>query len=386
MINRDAASKIQELAGKFPVIGLLGPRQSGKTTLAKTLFRGKPYVSFENQDTLLAATSDPRGFLAKYSEGAVFDEIQRAPHLFSYLQGIIDENPSKTGLFLLTGSQNFLLLENITQSLAGRIAFVQLLPFSYHELRTTEWGDSKLDFLLLHGGYPRLYDKDIAALDFYPNYILTYVERDVRQIKNINDLAIFQRFLRVCATRVGQIVNYASIGNDCGIDKKTVVSWLGILETSFIATTLRPFYNNLGKRLLQMPKLYFYDTGLCCSLLEIENEMQLANHPLRGALFENFVLLELLKGRFNRGLRSNFYFWRDRTGNEIDILIDKADGAIPIEIKASATYDKSFLKGINYWKKIQPGITRGFLIYTGEESFQQQETAIINWKELDGIG
>ncbi|HVU97935.1 MAG TPA: ATP-binding protein [Puia sp.] len=385
MIQRDAASKILELAEKFPAIGLLGPRQSGKTTLAKTLFSDKPYVSFENQDTLLAASTDPRAFLSKYSEGAVFDEIQRVPHLFSYLQGIIDERTSKTGLFILTGSQNFLLLENITQSLAGRIAFIHLLPFSYHELRTTEWKDSSLDFLIFHGGYPRLYDKVIEPVDYYPNYILTYVERDVRQIKNINDLGIFQRFLKVCATRVGQIINYASIGNDCGIDQKTVVSWLGILETSFIATTLKPFYNNLGKRLLQMPKLYFYDTGLCCSLLEIENQVQLANHPLRGALFENFVLLELLKQRLNRGLRSNFYFWRDRTGNEIDILLDRATGAVPIEIKASATYNQSFLKGIEYWRKIQPGTTQSFLIYTGETSFPQQETEIINWKELNKI-
>jgi predicted AAA+ superfamily ATPase len=385
MIDRDAAGKIQELAHKFPAIGLMGPRQSGKTTLAKTLFSDKPYVSFENQDTLLAATTDPRAFLAKYSEGAVFDEIQRVPHLFSYLQGLIDEHTSRTGIFILTGSQNFLLLENITQSLAGRIAFIHLLPFSYHELRSTEWKTSTLDFYIFQGGYPRLYDKAIEPVDFYPNYILTYVERDVRQLKNINNLAVFQRFLKVCATRVGQIINYASIGNDCGIDQKTVVSWLGILETSFIAFTLEPFYNNLGKRLLQMPKLYFYDTGLCCSLLEIDNEVQLANHPLRGALFENFVLLELLKHRFNSGLRSSFYFWRDRTGNEIDILFDKAAGAIPIEIKAGATYNNSFLKGIDYWIKIQPGTTQSFLVYTGEASFQQQGTEIINWKELDKI-
>jgi predicted AAA+ superfamily ATPase len=385
MVNRDAAAKIQELADKFPALGLLGPRQSGKTTLAKTLFKNKPYVSFENQDTLLAASTDPRAFLAKYSGGAVFDEIQRVPHLFSYLQGIIDEHTSKTGLFILTGSQNFLLLENITQSLAGRIAFIQLLPFSYRELKTTEWKDNTLDFFMLHGGYPRLYDKAIEPVDYYPNYILTYVERDVRQLKNINNLAVFQRFLKICATRIGQIINYASIGNDCGIDQKTVVSWLGILETSFIAFTLKPYYNNLGKRLLQMPKLYFYDTGLCCSLLEIENEVQLANHPLRGALFENFVLLELLKNRFNRGLRSSFYYWRDRTGNEIDILFDKANGAIPLEIKSGATYNKSFLKGIDYWRKLQPGSKQSFLIYTGDTSIQLQETEIINWKELDKI-
>ena len=385
MISRQAFTKTHELAGKFPVIGLLGPRQSGKTTLAKALFKDKAYVSFENQDILLAATEDPRAFLANYPEGAVFDEIQRVPHLFSYLQGIVDEHVSKTGLFILTGSQNFLLLENITQSLAGRIAFIHLLPFSYHELKTTNWKNNTLDFFMLHGGYPRLYDKSIAPVDYYPIYILTYVERDVRQIKNINNLAVFQRFLKICATRTGQIINYASIGDDCGIDQKTVMSWLGILETSFIAFTLKPFYNNFGKRLLQMPKLYFYDTGLCCSLLEIENETQLANHPLRGSLFENFVLLELLKERFNRGLRSNFYFWRDRTGNEIDVLLDKAAGAVPVEVKAGATYNKSFLKGISYWEKIQPQTQESFLIYTGETSFQQQETKILNWKELDKI-
>jgi predicted AAA+ superfamily ATPase len=382
MVKREAAEKIQELAGKFPAIGLLGPRQSGKTTLAKDLFKDKPYVSFENHDILLAATTDPRGFLANYSNGAVFDEIQKAPHLFSYLQGIIDDNPSKTGLFILTGSQNFLLLENITQSLAGRIAFIHLLPFSYQELITTNWKDNTLDYFILHGGYPRLYDKSIEPVDYYPNYILTYVERDLRQIKNINDLGLFQRFLKICASRTGQIINYTSMGNDCGIDKKTVVSWLGILETSFIAFTLKPFYNNFGKRLLQMPKLYFYDTGLCCSLLEIEYEIQLANHPLRGALFENFVLLELMKQRLNRGQRRNFYFWRDRTGNEVDILLDKATGAIPIEIKASATYNKSFLKGINYWDGLQKTPNQSFLIYTGENSFRQQGTEILNWKEL----
>jgi predicted AAA+ superfamily ATPase len=385
MINRQSSAKIQELANKFPVIGLLGPRQSGKTTLAKVLFKDKAYVSFEDHDILLAATDDPRAFLANYPEGAIFDEIQRVPHLFSYLQGIIDEHTSKTGLFVLTGSQNFLLLENITQSLAGRIAFIYLLPLSHYELKATNWKDNTLDFFMFHGGYPRLYDKSISPVDYYPNYILTYVERDVRQIKNINNLATFQRFLKICASRTGQIINYASIGNDCGIDQKTVLSWLGILEASFITFTLKPFYNNLGKRLLQMPKLYFYDTGLCCSLLEIENEIQLANHPLRGSLFENFILLELLKQRFNKGLRNNFYFWRDRTGNEVDVLLDKATGAIPVEIKAGATYNKSFLKGINYWKKMQPQTQESFLVYTGKASFQQQETKILNWEDSDEI-
>jgi predicted AAA+ superfamily ATPase len=252
-------------------------------------------------------------------------------------------------------------------------------------LTATEWKDASIDYLIFHGGYPRLYDKSIEPVDYYPNYILTYVERDLRQIKNINDLGTFQRFLKICASRTGQIINYASIGNDCGIDQKTVTSWLGILETSFIAFTLKPYFNNFGKRLLQMPKLYFYDTGLSCSLLEIEQEVQLANHPLRGALFENFVLLELLKQRFNKGQRGNFYFWRDRTGNEIDILMDRATGATPIEVKASATYNRSFLKGINYWKKLHPNPGPSFLIYTGNSSYQQEETEVLNWKDLGKI-
>lgn len=385
MIKRIAAKKINELATKFPAIGLLGPRQSGKTTLARELFGHKPYVSFENHDNILAATTDPRGFLSNYEKGAVLDEIQRVPHLFSYLQGIIDDHPDETGLFILTGSQNFLLLEKITQSLAGRIAFINLLPFSQEEIKLSKSRNNSLDQLMLNGCYPRLYDKEIAPEDYYPNYILTYVERDVRQIKNINDLGLFQRFLKVCASRVGQLVNYSSISNDCGIDQKTVIHWISILETSFIAFTLKPFYKNFSKRLIQMPKLYFYDTGLCCSLLEIEKENQLSNHPLRGAMFENFILLELLKTRFNKGLRNNFYFWRDRTGNEIDLLIDTAEGPIPVEIKTSATYHTDFLKGIKYWKKIQPQNNKSYVVYTGTQSIMQQETRLLNWKKIGDI-
>ncbi|WP_028297157.1 ATP-binding protein [Olivibacter sitiensis] len=385
MIARIAADKLKDLARKFPAIGLLGPRQSGKTTLAKALFSDKPYVSFENQDNQLAADTDPNGFLKGFPMGAVFDEIQRVPLLFSYLQGIIDEQPDKTGLFILTGSQNFLLLESITQSLAGRIAFVHLLPFSYPELKHTPFGDGPIDHLLFWGGYPRLYDKGMLPSDYYPNYILTYVERDVRQIKNISNLTLFQRFLKICASRVGQVVNYASIANDCGIDQKTVAVWIGILETSFIAFTLRPYYNNFSKRLIQMPKLYFYDTGLCCSLLEMEEVGHLSNHPLRGSIFENFVVLELLKKRLNSGQRANLYFWRDRTGHEIDVLVDKAGGAMPIEIKASQTYNKDFLKGISYWKGIQPASTASFVIYTGSGGLIQHDTQVLNWRQIDDI-
>jgi predicted AAA+ superfamily ATPase len=384
MIIRAASTKIKYLAKKFPAVGLLGPRQSGKTTLAKELFPNKPYISFENHDNVLLASKDPRAFLSLYKTGAIFDEIQRVPQLLSYIQGVIDEQPNKVGLFIITGSQNLLLLESISQTLAGRIAFVHLLPFSYKELSSSKYGAISLNKLILNGGYPRLYDKKIKPVDYYPNYLLTYVERDVRQIKNITNLAMFQRFLKVCATRVGQEVNYTSIGNDTGVDQKTILSWFGILEASFIAFRLQPFYNNLGKRLTQMPKLYFYDTGLCSSLLELESESHVNTHPLRGALFENLIILELLKARFNNGQRSNLFYWRDRTGNEIDVLMDQSSQVVPIEIKTATTFTNDFLKGIKYWKKINPDVKNSYVVFTGQSS-SIDLTDILNWKEIDKI-
>ena len=384
MIQRGAANKIKQLARKFPAVGLLGPRQSGKTTLAKELFPKKPYISFENQDNVLLATKDPRAFLGQYKNGAIFDEIQRVPQLLSYMQGVIDAQPNKVGLFIITGSQNLLLLESISQTLAGRIAFIHLLPFSFTELEGSKYGKQSLNKLILNGGYPRLYDKKINPVDYYPNYLLTYVERDVRQIKNISSLALFQRFLKVCASRVGQEVNYTSIGNDTGVDQKTIMSWFGILEASFIAFRLQPFYKNLGKRLTQMPKLYFYDTGLCCSLLELETESHVNTHPLRGALFENLIILELLKARYNNGQRGNLFYWRDRTGNEIDVLIDQSSQVIPVEIKTASTFNTDYVKGINYWKKVNPDTKKAFVIYTGKSAFLDS-SQILNWKDLGVI-
>ena len=384
MIQRTASAKIKYLAKKFPAVGLLGPRQSGKTTLAKELFPKKPYISFENQDNILLATQDPRAFLSKYKSGAIFDEIQRVPHLLSYMQGVIDAQPNKVGLFIITGSQNLLLLDSVSQTLAGRIAFIHLLPFSYKEIEASIFATPSLNKLMLNGGYPRIYDKKIMPVDYYPNYILTYVERDVRQIKNITNLAMFQRFLKVCASRVGQEVNYSSIGNDVGVDQKTIMSWFGILEASFIAFRLQPYFNNLGKRLTQMPKLYFYDTGLCCSLLEIENESHVNTHPLRGALFENLIVLELLKARFNNGQRSNLFYWRDRTGNEIDVLLDQSSQVVPIEIKTAATFTTDFVKGINYWKKIKPQVKDAYVVYTGKSN-TFDSIQLIPWKEIESI-
>jgi uncharacterized protein len=380
MISRKASLKIKQLARKFPAIGLLGPRQSGKTTLAKLTFPKKPYISFENQDNVLLATRDPRAFLQEYRDGAIFDEVQRVPILLSYLQGAIDASPNKTGLFILTGSYNLMLLENVSQTLAGRIALINLLPLSFAELKETPFVKQSLTQFIFRGGYPRLYDKKIFPTDFYPSYLQTYVERDVRQIKNIANLGLFQRFVKICATRAGQVINYASISSDCGIDQKTVLNWLGILEASFICFRLQPFYNNMGKRLLQMPKLYFYDLGVCCSLLEIDSESHLTKHPLYGALFENMVILELLKTRLNNGQRSNLYYWRDRTGNEIDLLLDQSNEVVPIEIKSSSTFHNEFLKGIRYWKKIKP-TKPSYMVYTGQ-TVKGGETQLLNWKDL----
>jgi predicted AAA+ superfamily ATPase len=268
--------------------------------------------------------------------------------------------------------------------LAGRIAFIHLLPFSFEELETSKYAKQSLNKLLLNGGYPRLYDRKINPTDYYPNYLLTYVERDVRQIKNIANLGLFQRFLKICATRVGQEVNYTSISNDTGVDQKTIISWFGILEASFIAFRLHPFYNNLGKRLTQMPKLYFYDTGLCCSLLELESESHVNTHPLRGSLFENLIILELLKKRFNNGQRTNLFFWRDRTGNEIDVLIEQSSQVIPIEIKTATTFNSDYIKGINYWKKIKSTTKNAYVIYTGKSS-AIDNIDILNWKEINNI-
>ena len=283
-------------------------------------------------------------------------------------------------MFILTGSYNLLLLESVSQTLSGRIALIHLLPFSYSELKETTFVKQTLQQFIFRGGYPRLYGRKISPTDFYPSYLQTYVERDVRQVKNIANLGLFQRFVKICATRAGQIINYASISSDCGIDQKTVLNWLEILEASFIVFRLQPFYNNLGKRLLQMPKLYFYDTGLCCSLLEIETEEHLNKHPLYGALFENLVILELLKARLNNGQRSNLYYWRDRTGNEIDLLLDRSDEVVPIEIKSSSTFHNEFLKGIKYWKKIKP-TKPSYLIYSGQ-TIKGGEAQLLNWKDL----
>ncbi len=363
MIQRTAESELRSLAAHYKAVAVVGPRQSGKTTLVKFVFADKPYVNLENPDIRSFAAEDPRGFLSNYPEGAILDEAQRVPSLFSYLQQILDES-SSNGLFIITGSNNFLLQENISQSLAGRIAYLYLLPLSIEEINGF---DLKADALLFRGGYPAIYNQDIDVTKWYKNYISTYVERDVRLIKNITDLATFERFLKLCAGRIGQLLNMSSLAIETGVDVKTISSWICVLETSFIAFRLQPYHENFNKRVVKMPKLYFYDTGLAIALLGFENERHLETHPFRGNFFENLIIVEFLKRRFNAGNPGNLFFWRDNVGNEIDLLLADGNSIIPVEIKSGQTITNDYFKGILYWNKMTQ-TQGGYVVYGGSSS------------------
>jgi predicted AAA+ superfamily ATPase len=381
MINRIASDKILQYARQFRSVAIIGPRQSGKTTLARSCFPQKPYVSLENPSSRQFATEDPIGFLQNYPDGAVFDEIQRVPQLLSYLQQNLDED-QRRGKFILTGSNNFLLLKQITQTLAGRVAYLDLLPFSVEELQTLEGALTRLDQLLLKGGYPPIQAEHIPPEDWFPAYIRTYVERDVRQIKNIENLAAFEKMLALCAGRIGQMVNYSNLSIEIGVDQKTVKSWLVLLQASYIIFLLPPYFKNFNKRIVKTPKLYFYDTGLAAHLLQIFNSTDLSVHPYRGALFENFIITELLKNRFNKGKRTNLYFWRDSSGHEIDVIIDEGIKLHPVEIKSGRTITSSYFKGLNFWEQLT-GEREGIVFYGGEES-QQRSTGknVLSWREI----
>lgn len=366
MIVRTATEEVKLLARQFKAIAIVGPRQSGKTTLARTVFPDKKYVSLENLDHRLFATEDTRGFLAQYAEGAIFDEAQRVPQLFSYLQQVLDEDSEK-GKFILTGSNNFLLQENISQSLAGRIGYLYLLPFSTEEIMKITSQRQSIEEAIYKGGYPPIYDNQISPDRWLPNYIRTYVERDVRQIKNVSNLGAFERFVKLCAGRIGQLLNVTNLANETGVDAKTITSWLSVLESSFIVYLLKPHHQNFNKRLVKMPKLYFYDTGLASSLLGIHNAEQLKMHSALGNLFENHVINDMLKTRYNKNEQMNLYFWRDNTGNEMDVVIDKAGLLYPVEIKSGKTITPEFFKNFKFWEKIT-GTEGGTVIYGGEQT------------------
>jgi len=381
MINREIASIIIKLRRQFPVITLTGPRQSGKTTLLRSIYTDLPYVSLEDIDIRKNAINDPRGFLTNFLHGAVLDEVQRAPEIFSYLQGIVDSN--KDIHFVLSGSQNFLLLQNITQSLAGRAAILKLLPFSISELHVAKKVFENYEEIIFKGLYPGLYDRDIEPNYFYPSYISTYIERDVRQIKNIENLNSFSNFLRLCAGRTGQIINLNSLAVDAGISPNTAKSWLSILEASYIIYYLQPYYKNFNKIITKSPKLYFYDTGLACSLLGIDSVEQVKTYHLKGALFENMIITELVKNRLHRGENPRFFFWQNKTKQEIDLIIDKNDIPIPYEIKSGMTMNDSFFTNLNYWKKIAGEKSDNLnIIYGGETNLKTSNGNFISWRSL----
>ncbi len=384
MIPRAAQKALRQLAAGFPVVSVTGPRQSGKTVLVKATFPRKPYVSLEDPDTLELVEADPRGFLQRYRSGLVIDEAQRSPRLFSYLQTAVDASQG-TGRFVLTGSQQFGLLAGISQSLAGRVGILQLLPFSIGELKAADITVPDLDHLLFRGLYPALYDRKLTPAHWYASYIMTYVERDLRQIVNVRELATFQRFLRMCAARVGQLLNLSSLAADCGITHNTARSWLSVLEASYLVFLLQPHFRNFGKRLVKTPKLYFHDPGLAAWLLNIQDPRHLAIHPQRGGIFECLVVSEVMKARFNRALPSNLYFWRNNSGDEVDLIIDRGEELVPVEIKSGQTLTPDFFRGLDRWRSISSSTSEGYLVYGGRESLQRQDTRIVSWRELDAV-
>lgn len=382
MIERELLSVIKNRAKKYPIVTLTGPRQSGKTTLVKKAFPQKPYVNLEIPETRKLATSDPKHFLSQYPKGAIIDEIQRVPDLTSYLQAIVDEK-RKNNLFVLTGSQNFRLIESVSQSLAGRTALLELCPFSLSEIKE-KIKKLSLDQILLKGFYPRIYDQKIEPAVYLRDYFRTYVERDVRLIENIRNLSLFEKFVRLCAGRVGQIINRSNLANEVGVSSTTIEEWLSLLKASYIIFLLPPHFRNYNKRIIKSPKLYFYDVGLASYLLEIESARQLAHDPRRGALFENLVISEVLKYQLNRGNEIRFGYFRDSTGNEIDLIIRVQGELIAWEIKSAATYSSDFMKGLDYFKKIaKDPIQKTQIIYGGNQEHTVGSHQIISYKKMN---
>jgi predicted AAA+ superfamily ATPase len=379
-IYRDITSLLEVFANSFRSVLIVGPRQSGKTTLAKFTFPDKPYVSLENPDERELAFQDPRAFLNRYPNGAILDEVQRAPLLLNYLQEILD-NTEDDGLFVLTGSNNILLQDHITQTLAGRIGVLDLLPLSYNEIHKQVPTSDIMD-LIVHGFYPEVIAKKRNPSVWYASYIRTYVERDVRQIKQIEDGLLFQKFLRLCAGRIGQQLNVAALSNACGINVRTTQSWISILESTYIVRLLQPFHENYNKRIVKSPKLYFCDTGLACALLNIKttNELQLSH--FRGALVENFIIMEFLKNSLNFQSGEHFFYWRDNNGVEIDLIKQNAAEMLPIEIKSAQTYTKDFSSNLKKFMSYS-NLDKGLVIYDGDQSFEGSDGVnVSNWRNI----
>lgn len=384
LFKRQIESELQQLATHYPVVTVIGPRQSGKTTLVQHTFPDKPYCNLEYPDQRALAEADPRSFLDKFPQGGILDEIQRVPKLLSYIQTIVDQADQK-GMFILTKSHQLELHQAISQSLAGRSALLTLLPLSLYELgySGTEFS---LDEIMIKGGYPRIYKDGLDPTKAYRNYFQTYVERDLRLLINIKDLTQFERFIKICAGRVGQIVNLEEIGGEVGISSHTVKEWISILEASFILFRLQPYFENFGKRMIKSPKLFFTDVGFATYLLGIENETQLSRDPLRGHLFENLIILELFKWRLNHGLDPQLYYYRDVQKNEVDLILKKGNNLIPIEIKSSKTFHPEFLKRLLYFQELAgERASKGYLIYAGEQQQQIHSIELLNYKQATSV-
>jgi len=396
MIARTLGSKLKEAARQLPIVTLTGPRQSGKTTLVRAIFNDYRYLSLELPDQREFALSDPRGFLEQFDGPVILDEVQRAPDLFSYIQVLVDQNREWTGRFILTGSQNFLLLQSISQSLAGRCAVLHLLPFSLAELegrtsiapaaiaqrtvREPRKTKRTLFATLFTGFYPRIHDRRLEPSDWLAGYYQTYLERDVRNVLNVGDLESFGRFVRLCAGRCGRLLNLSGLASDCGISHSTARRWLSVLEASFIVTQLRPHYRNFGKRMIKSPKLYFLDSGLLCYLLRIHSPEELFHRAERGAIFESFVVSELYKSYLHGGEQPRLFFWRDSAGHELDIVIDRGDALIPVEIKSGQTFSPDFMDDLMYWRTLTGDEKApGAVIYGGEDSFVREGVVVRPW-------
>lgn len=385
-VHRQIEGRIREMCEKFPIVSVTGPRQSGKTTLLRELFSDYRYISMENPDMQDFALQDPRRFLATYDRHVIFDEAQRVPHLFNYLQGKVDEDKIP-GQFILSGSQNYLLMERITQSLAGRVALFKLFPFSFSELRNADLMPNSPEKAIFQGFYPRIFDQQLHPRDFYPNYFETYVQRDVRQLTAVQDLRLFRNFVRLCAGRIGQPLNYQTLASDTGISPVTAKAWIGILEASHLIFLLPPYFRNFAKRISKTPKLYFFDVGFAANLLGISAPEDLATHFARGNLFENLVIAEIVKQEYQKGWSAELYFWRESNRHEIDLLAEKKGVLVTAEIKSAATLNHSFFDNLLFFKKqvASSFSVKPYLIYGGDERQERSAASVRGWWDLEGI-
>ena len=384
MIERKLTAELLQLLREYPVVSILGPRQAGKTTLAKMALPDYDYVNLEVPEDRELAETDPKASLGQFKGPVILDEIQRVPNLLSYIQGIVDEKKSN-GLYVITGSHQLELKAAVAQSLAGRVGLLHLLPLSLAELKRAGIEFDSFGEMIFTGFLPRIYDQKQRPRTAWSNYYQTYVERDVRQLIHLKDVSLFEKFMKLLAGRVGQVINYSSLSNDIGVDLKTVKNWLSILEASFLIFKLPPFYNNFGKRAIKSPKYYFTDTGLLSFLLGIQRADQVERDPLVGSLYENLIVIECLKAQYNQGEVSSLFFYRDANGNEVDIIIDRGRSITPIEIKSSSTFTPRFLSGVKRIQAIANNVDQAFIVYNGKPKKLSDNTSLLNTSDIETL-